>query len=230
MPATCRSCNLLFHKSLLRTSWIKLLGDSVVEVLERPTHGEGISAANGFCRRHLYPFTRSSVHLPLGPRPHSRKTRLLKRYHQSVPFYLLFQDTPVEKRNSASFHVRPYPWLSSMLSNILASCVGYTICAVSASLHVASNQIIQFSQLPNAIETPSSTNISTSTNLQGKFSVECNGADYGNDLLVADCIDAIAYLPFNSRQWTFADRATPQATADTVLLPYRSMGGKCLLF
>ncbi len=90
--------------------------------------------------------------------------------------------------------------------------------------------MIQLSQLPNTTETSNFTNGSTDTSLGARFYVECNGEEYGDDLLVADCNDAIEYLPLESGQWAFADRGTPQVTAHTVLLPYRSMGGECLLF
>ena len=122
-----------------------------------------------------------------------------------------------------------------MLSNLLPLFMAYNICAIWAipsrvALQMRSNQMIQPLRLPNTTEIHLPTNVSTTTRLQGKRFVECNSVEYGDNLLVADCREAVGYVPFNADQHAFAERDTPEGAGITVDLPFRLMGSECPLF
>lgn len=122
-----------------------------------------------------------------------------------------------------------------MLPNLLPLFMACNICAIWAipsrvASEMPSNQMVQPLRLPNSTEIHIPTNVSTTTGLQGKRYAICNGVDYGEDLLVADCREAIGYVPFNADQHAFAERSTPERAGVTVDLPFRLMGGECPRF
>jgi len=104
--------------------------------------------------------------------------------------------------------------------------------------------VVSAAQLPwtaePVIQLPRETNISAPSTLHHQIvsslnatvsnapmRVECSGPSYGYNLNLVDCEDAKSYIAFDSRQFTFAQRHTPEFVKGGGIfpLPYRLMGG-----
>lgn len=111
-----------------------------------------------------------------------------------------------------------------IIITLFITCIIMTASAISPQDN--SNTIIQFLRLSNTTESSFSRNLTSASVSTKKFFVTCNG---GDDLDVSDCKDAIAYLPFNSKQWAFAEREPGKLSVNVMPLPYRRMGSECAL-
>ena len=99
-----------------------------------------------------------------------------------------------------------------------------------ATLHLPnlSDQMIGLVEKPsgNANVIQPSTPPNASALGAGKLYVECSGDKYGGDLILADCENTKSMITFDSRQFQWAVRHTPEFRSESMFpLPYRLMGG-----
>lgn len=87
-----------------------------------------------------------------------------------------------------------------------------------------SNEVIELFQSPNINQTSNLTNLSASAVSANKRFVTCDGAA---GLDISDCMDAIGYLPFDSKPMGFAEREVGKVPLDVMPLPFRRMGSEC---
>ncbi len=93
------------------------------------------------------------------------------------------------------------------------------------------SQMIQSSAMSNSSELYSSLHqpsiLLNASSLNAKMFVECDGESYGHNLNRADCQSMKSYLVYDSRQFTFGQRDSPEfEIKDMFPLPYRILGGK----
>ena len=69
------------------------------------------------------------------------------------------------------------------------------------------------------------TSLSSDTSLNSKPAVFCDGDQYGKDLIIADCKDAITAIKRSKQQVRFGERTADRETWD-VGLPFRQIGGE----
>lgn len=61
-----------------------------------------------------------------------------------------------------------------------------------------------------------------------RIDVHCSD-DYGTDLVLGDCEDAIEHIDPVTQTVTFADRHDEGIPAGAIPLPWRLMGGRCIV-
>ena len=67
--------------------------------------------------------------------------------------------------------------------------------------------------------------VSSNISAKNAFNIECDAAQYGDNLNVTDCKDAKLYISSGSEQFPWVDRHTFYPKAHFAL-PYRYLGGK----
>ena len=103
------------------------------------------------------------------------------------------------------------------------------LSAVSASPFTgAENPPIIISPTSNVSQTPASIPLFTPSNIttSNALDIKCDGAQYGDNLDLADCKDAKSYIASGSVPRPWVERQTYFHTPHYVL-PYRYMGGTC---
>jgi len=74
-----------------------------------------------------------------------------------------------------------------------------------------------------------STSTSSSTNVSApRIVVQCSD-DYGTGLVLGDCEDAIEHISPETQKVAFANRDDERKPDGAVLLPWRLMGGECIV-
>lgn len=112
-------------------------------------------------------------------------------------------------------------WLSSLL--MVRALVAQV--AQNRKLNLPNRSLSPLPSQSGLIDRLNRTSLSSDPSLNSRPAVFCDGDQYGRDLIIADCKDAITAIKRTKQQVRFGERTADRGTWD-VGLPFRQIGGE----